>query len=462
MRASRMFHLAGDQHLGTLAHHGADGPRDAYISFGAPAMANFFPRIFDPMNNTSGTTSTVRPYKGDYFFNGVGTLPDGVTPNLTSQFPHHFAILGSANSAEYYQTTTGVNPANYHDRGAGYGIVRVVRSTREITFECWPIHADPEYPQTGSQFADWPLTIRQTDNDGRAPTGYLPVIDTLWRENPVVRVFDEATDELVHAMRVRGSRYRAPVYNNAATYRVEIAYGDEAVSETLNGQTAMVAGAPAIRHFGAVQPSVLQGGTVTLEWDVSSPSALTINQGVGNVLSQTVDGIGYLEIAPLTDTTYTLTLDGTLTAQTHVRVFPGRAAWNTLHFTAAELADPTISGGDADPDGDGFTNDEEFQFQTDPRNASSMPKLQGSVAVDGDLITVDFEMSYPLDPAISRLIVETSAKLDGWQQVPSNGYAETGRENFPADGTSRVKVRLSETATAPEGKRFYRARWELR
>jgi hypothetical protein len=423
-------------------------------------MSNFFPRIFDPMHNANGTTPTVSPYKGDYFFNGLGTLPDGVTPNITSIDPHHFAILGAANSEQYYQRTTGVNPTNYHDRGAGYGITRIHRETREITFEAWPIHADPEYPQTGSQFADWPQTIRQTDNDGRVPTGYLPVIDTHWRENPVVRVFDEATGELVHAMRVRGSRYRPPVYDNGTTYRVEIAYGDAAVSETRTGQSAAATGPPAIRYFGAIQPSIVQGGAATLEWDVSAPATLTINQGIGNIMSQTVDGIGFIEVAPGSDTTYTLTLNGTLTAQSTVRVFPNRAAWNTLHFPT-ELDNPAISGGGEDPDGDGFTNDEEFQFQTDPREASSQPKLQGSVNLNGSTLAVDFDMSYPVDPAVFRMIVETTATLDDWQDVPANSYVETGRENFPASGTSRISIRLTDTVPAPEGKRFYRARWEL-
>ena len=462
LRVSRMFQLAGDQHLGTLAHHGADAPRDAGISFAAPAMANFFPRIFDPVNNTSGTTATVSPYKGDYFFNGAGTLPDGVTPNRTAPDPHHFAILGAANSEEYYQRTTQVNPPNYHDRGAGYGITRVNRTTRRITFEAWPIHADPEYPQTGSQFSDWPQTFRQTDNDGRVPTGYLPVIDTHWRENPVVRVFDETSGELVHAMRIRGSRYRPPVYNNTTTYRVEIGYGDEAISETLTGQTASTAGPAEIHHFGAVQPSIVQGNKATLEWDVSAPATLTINQGIGNVMSLTVDGIGYVQVNPAVDTTYTLTLNGTLTAQTTVRVFGSRAAWNARHFTTAELADPAISGGTADPDGDGFTNDEEYQFQTDPLAASSRPKLQGSVNADGATLTVDFDMSCPLDPAVSRIIVETSHMLDGWQEVPANSYTETGRENFPADGTSRISIRLADTPGPANDRRFYRARWELR
>ncbi len=460
-RVSRMFQLAGDQHLGTLAHHGADAPRDAGISFAAPAMANFFPRIFDPMNNTSGTTPTVRPYTGDYFFDGVGTLPDGVTPNLTSTFPHHFAVLGAANSEEYYQRTTGINPPNYHDRAAGYGITRINRRTREITFEAWPIHADPAYPQTGGQFADWPQTFRQTDNDGRVPTGYLPVVDALWRENPVVRVFNEATGELVHAMRIRGSRYRPPVYNNAVTYRVEIAYGDASVSETLTGQTAVAEGPAAIRYFGAIQPSILVGDVTTLEWDVSSPATLAINNGLGDVLRQTVDGIGYIQVSPGADTTYTLTLNGTVTAQTTVRVFPGRTAWNASHFSPADLANPAVSGGTADPDGDGFTNDEEFQFQTNSRSASEKPTLEGRATLSGTTLTVDFDMSTPLDPAASRMVVETSSNLDGWEEVPANSYVETGRENFPISGTSRISIRLTDALPTPGGKRFYRARWEL-
>jgi hypothetical protein len=277
----------------------------------------------------------------------------------------------------------------------------------------------------------------------------------------VVRLFDEATNELVHAMRIRGTRYRPPVYNNAATYRVEIAYDDEPVSETRTGNTASVAGPPAIHYFGAVQPSILQGGTATLEWDVSAPATLTINQGVGDVMSLTVDGIGYVQVNPAADTTYTLTLNGSPSAITTVRVFAGRAAWNDVHFTPGQQDDPEIFGGNKDPDGDGFSNDEEFQFQTDPLDASSRPKLQGSVKADGATLTVDFDMSYPVDPAIARMVVEVSGTLDGWQEVPANSYVETGRENFPADGTSRVSIRLTDTVTAPEGRRFYRARWNL-
>ena len=462
LRLSRMFQLAGDQHLGSIGHHGVATPRDAGFSFTAPAISNFFPRVWDPVHNASGTTSTVSPYKGDFFFNGVGTLPDGVTPNRTANDPAHMAVLASANSEEYHNRTFGMSPANLHDRAPGYGITRIDKSTRRITFEAWPLYADPEFPQTGSPYPDWPITIAQTDNDGRTPTGYLPLIDTLWRGNPVVRVFDETTGDLVHAMRIRGTRYRPPVYDNGRTYRVEIAYDDATLSETRTGQTASVSGPAGIRLFRAVQPSIIVGASSTLEWDVASPATLTINQGIGNVMSATVDGIGYLEVTPTTDTTYTLTLNGTLTAQTTVRVFPGRAAWNAAHFSPAELANPAISGGTVDPDGDGFTNDQEFQFQTDPRSASSRPRLQGMIQKSGGLLEIDFECSVPLEAAAANILVEASSNLDGvWTPLPSNSYVETGRENFPADGTSRVSIGLNEPIAPGEPRRFFRARWVL-
>ena len=73
---------------------------------------------------------------------------------------------------------------------------------------------------------------------------------------------------------------------------------------------------------------------------------------------------------------YTLTVDG-----------PGRtyAAWAAAHFTAAELANPAISGPDADPDGDGLTNGQEFLAWTDPKSADSVLQVTGVNKVAGGL-----------------------------------------------------------------------------
>jgi alkaline phosphatase D len=461
LRASRMFQLAGDQHLAVVAHHGVSAPRDAGFSFTAPAISNFFPRSWDPVNNATGKTSTISPYKGDFFFNGVGTLPDGVTPNLTANFPAHMAVLAAANAAEYHNQSLGINPPTLHDRAPGYGITRINKSTRRITFECWPLHADPGFPQTGGQYPDWPITISQTDNDGRVPTGHLERIDTHWRNNAVIRVFDESDDSLLYAMRIRGNLFRPPVFDNSKTYRVEIAYDDGPVAETLRALAPVAMGPPAIHSFSALRPSIASGGSSILRWDVASPATLTIQPGIGGVNHHTVDGIGFLEVSPTADTTYTLTLNGTMTATTIVRVFPGKAAWRAANFSPVELDNPLISGGTADPDGDGFTNDDEYRFQTDPRDAASRPLLSGAITNDGGLLRADFSSSYPLDADGDSLFVESSTDLETWTRLPSNSFTEISRDNLPATGTSRITIRLNQPLPGPDPKTFYRAGWLL-
>lgn len=461
LRASRMFQIAGDQHLGSVAHHGVESPRDAGYSFTAPAISNFFPRSWDPVHNASGLASTVSPYKGDFFFDGKGTLPDGVTPNRTANDPAHFAVLAAANSAEYYGQTLGMSPANLHDRSPGYGITRINRATRRITFEAWPLYADPEFPQTGAPYADWPITISQTDNEGRVPTGYLRNIDTQSECDAVIRVFDESDNSLVYAMRVRGNLFRPPVYDNSSTYRIEIAYGDGAVTETHPSLVPSAIGAPGIRSFTCLRPSIAEGGSSLLRWDVVGAATLTIDQGIGDVKVHTVDGIGFLEVSPALDTTYTLSLNGAATATTTVRVFPGKAAWYAARFSASELSDPLVSGAGADPDGDGFSNDEEYRFQTDPRNSSSRPVLSGRIVNLGGALRADFSSSYPLDTTGCTLFVESSPDLRVWTRLPSNSFTETARDNMPSSGTSRITIRLNNTLPGNDPNLFYRAGWDF-
>ncbi len=452
-RLSRSFQLAGDQHIGTLVHHGIDGPADAGYSFTSPAISNFFPRAWDPVHNTGGRTSTVSPYKGDFYLDGTGTLPSG-EPNLTSQFPGHIRIIGAANPLEYYNQSRNMDPPNLHDRSAGYGIIRIRKSTRRITFEAWPLHADPAFPQTGSQFPDWPVTINQADNDGRIPAGFLPVIDTLSEKTPVVSVYDEATGDLVYSMRFPGNLVRPPVYDSNATFRVDISYGDDPISEIRSNQTASPPGPAAIHSFIALHPSIIAGDSTTLQWNVESFGTLTIDHGAGDVSSHTVNGIGHLRVTPASDTTYQLTLDGILRRQATVLVFPTKASWLATHFPTG-----LQSGDDDDPDGDGFSNAREFQFQTDPNDASSIPILASAIAEAAGTVTVDFTSPFPLRSEQCTLRVESSADLQTWFVLPSNTYREIDRHSDPTEGTTRITVRLADSI-ATQSIQYYRAVWQ--
>ncbi len=469
IRKSFMFQQAGDQHLGTVAHHGVDGPRDAGYSFTVPAIANFFARCWDPVNNSSGSTGTINPYQGDFFFDGNGTLPDGVTPNLTSDFPHHFAILAASNPADYYTQTLGIDPPALHDQAPGYGIIRIRKSTREITFENWPRYADPEFPQTGSQYADWPITISQFDNDGRIPEGYLSVVDTSDSDDPVIGVFDEGTGETVYVVRIRGNRFLPPVYDAAASYRVEITEGDAAFpTETRSDQTVDTSTAHRIDLFGADRSAIVLGESARLRWQVRGGETLTIQPGVGEVTVLDMLGTGYVEVSPTSDTTYTLPSDdgagGQRQATTTVRVFPDRPSWRELHFTSLELADGGLEailwGDEADPEGDGIPNWLEHLLGGDPRMES--PGILPSSAMidrpDGKRYGIhEYRELVPTGEA--AYLFEAGDDMENWDPVTPPDIEEIERIPGVSGVPDRVRTRhLPSVDDDSRIRRFYRMR----
>ncbi|MGJ8640583.1 MAG: alkaline phosphatase D family protein [Opitutaceae bacterium] len=449
LRLSRMFQLAGDLHVGSVVHHGIDSQGDAGFSFTAPAVGNFFPRIWDPAHTSSGINpqnpETYDSYLGDFYNqNGIN-------------YPHYRRFYAASNSYEFYGETRGIDPATYHDRGIGYGVILIDKQSRLITFECWPTHADPEYPSTGGQYKDWPITIKQTDNDGRTPAGFLPLVNSGSETDPVVSVYDESTGALVYSQRILGNSFRPPVYDLGTTYLIEVSYGDNTTSDvTLTGQFGAAEAASTISKFIALQPSIESGSSTLLHWDVASASSLTIDNGVGDVEAYTVDGIGHVAVSPSSDTTYTLTLNGGITEQTTVLVFPAKTAWLDIHFDVSEQGNPLISGDAADADGDGFSNYEEFRFQTDPRSASDFPVMGSVIETASGTVTIEFAVPFPIGSSIYVPIVEASSNLSDWDPLPANSYTETIRETT-SQGTTRLTLQLTDTVGVE--RKFYRAAW---
>ncbi|MEL6649898.1 MAG: twin-arginine translocation pathway signal protein, partial [Bacteroidota bacterium] len=170
LRKGHTFMYAGDQHLGTLVHHGVDEWEDAGYSFCVPSVANLWPRRWFPPSPGENHQMGMPDYTGRYRdgFGNLITLWAASNPYISGQEPH---IL--------------------HDRAPGYGIVRFNKQAQSITVECWPRYVDPAY--SVEQYPGWPRTISYRDNYGRKAVAKLPMLKVEGLEQlPVVLVYDEA------------------------------------------------------------------------------------------------------------------------------------------------------------------------------------------------------------------------------------------------------------------------------
>ncbi|MFP6873571.1 MAG: hypothetical protein VCA55_08670, partial [Verrucomicrobiales bacterium] len=62
-----------------------------------------------------------------------------------------------------------------------------------------------------------------------------------------------------------------------------------------------------ISSFTASKELIQPGQAISLDWRVDPSAQVSIDQGIGNVDAQTIDGVGSLQISPTANTTYTLT-----------------------------------------------------------------------------------------------------------------------------------------------------------
>ena len=191
------FHLAGDQHLATVIHHGTNRWEDSIYSFGVPSIVNYYGRWWWPLEQPmEHDPENSLPYTGRYY--------DGLGNKLTMR--------------------AYANPTKDNYNAAGYGLARFRKSSREITMECWPRHVDVTQPGA-QQFPGWPITIKQEDNYTRMPIAYLPTLRVAGVMDPVIQVIDEELDEVVYTIRIKGNRWRPMVFREG-TYTVKVGEDD--------------------------------------------------------------------------------------------------------------------------------------------------------------------------------------------------------------------------------------------
>ena len=191
IRKAFAFMIAGDQHLGTLIHHGIDEWNDAGYSFCVPSIANLYLRWWAPLKPGGNRDPAMPEYTGQFL--------DGFGNKITI-----LAVANPGKEENHDRLTT---------RAAGFGVVRFNKKTREITVECWPRNVDITNPGA-RQYPAWPRTIRQQDNYARKPFACLPTIEVAGMPNPIVQVIDESTGEIVYTLRINGTSYTPKVFQN--------------------------------------------------------------------------------------------------------------------------------------------------------------------------------------------------------------------------------------------------------
>jgi len=199
MRKGLVFHIAGDQHLGSTIQYGIDDWNDASWAICVPSVANVWPRRWFPSEPGANRPPGAPRYAGE-FRDGFGNR---MTVHAVSN-PHE----------------TGVEPTALFDRAPGYGIVRFDRARRRITMANWPRWVDAT--RSGAEpYPGWPITIEQTDN-GLPDTGWaLPEVSAPGLTDPIVEVVEESTGERVYTFRIQGASLRPPVWG-PGTYSVRV------------------------------------------------------------------------------------------------------------------------------------------------------------------------------------------------------------------------------------------------
>ncbi len=201
MRKCYAFHIAGDQHLATIIHHGINRFRDSGFSFCVPSIVNYYNRWWVPKDGPDGKpVEGALPGLGDYF--------DGFHNKITM-----YAYANPKKEVKQLWGKDKQKEQEWGDRAAGYGLVHFDTKNRKITMECWPRGVDVT-KKSAKQYEGWPITIDQLDNYGREAIAYLPTIKVTGIEDPIVQVIYEPDERVVYTLRIKGTSFQPKVFKD--------------------------------------------------------------------------------------------------------------------------------------------------------------------------------------------------------------------------------------------------------
>ena len=126
--------------------------------------------------------------------------------------------------------------------------------------------------------------------------------------------------------------------------------------------------------------------------------------------------------------------------------------WDNFHFTSAERDDLLISGPDADPDGDGRSNADEYALATNPRLRDA-PQLDFTWSMDGSVKRPALRFRRPAGALdLSYELIADTALTGTWPTVATTPISAAPE----AAQTEEVIFRDTAASTAP--RRFLRLR----
>ncbi|HNT00477.1 MAG TPA: hypothetical protein PKJ80_00465 [Candidatus Saccharicenans sp.] len=137
------------------------------------------------------------------------TLPSP-TGNFRDAFGNRLTVKAVANP-EASADQSGSNLSS------GFGLVRFLPDGK-IIVENRSVTASTSLKEAGP-IPGWPVVFSVLDNEGRRPAAYLPTLKFKGLDRPLVQIVEEARQEVVYTVRVRGSEFRPPVFR-AGNYTI--------------------------------------------------------------------------------------------------------------------------------------------------------------------------------------------------------------------------------------------------
>jgi cyclophilin family peptidyl-prolyl cis-trans isomerase len=261
-----------------------------------------------------------------------------------------------------------------------------------------------------------------------------------------------------------GAALPVTVATNPAGLGVAVTYGSSATAPTNAGSYAVQAVVTDPNHTGSAAGTLViapAAATVTLSglaqaFSGGAPPVTVATNPPGLGVTVLYDGraavptaVGsYAVTATVSDPNHTGSAAGTLV------IGPDFASFLAQYFTAAQLANPAVTGPTANPAGDGMPNLMKYALGLDP----TVPDAAAG-APEGGIASGGLTLTYVAPPGITDVtyVVQVSGDLVNWSsgpgatQVVSTTLLDAKHEQVvvrdltPASGTARRFMRLQVT-----------------